>query len=481
MNSFQQSDARTSRLNVINPATGEPLGDVLLDDVNSVHAAIERAKTAFETWSVVPAPERAALLQQSAINIRNRLPELALLLSQESGKPQAESEAEVGYSAEVFDHYAGVARSRGGTIPPVPTPGSISLVIKEPLGVIGAIVPWNYPLLLWAWKAAPAIASGNTVVAKPSPETPLSLPAIADCLSFPKNVHVVVQGGQDVGEALVEHPYIAKIAFTGSSAVGKSILAACAKQAKRSAVEMSGHDALIVWDDVDLDLAAEGALFAAFVNAGQVCTSTERVYVKRNVYQKFLAILVDKTSKLRSGEPDDPITQFGPMISDRQRKHMTAYVEWAQSLGATIECGGRPIERPGFFFEPTVITGLAHDAAIARGEVFGPIVTLFPVDDFEEAIKKSNDTPFGLSATVFTASLERAMQAATGIRSGTVWINNALMDNFAAPFGGFRQAGIGRELGDEGFDAFLETKHVSIDFALSEKPWWFRPRDAAQS
>lgn len=461
---------------VTDPTTGVDFESIEFDTLESVAEAVTAANDAFVEWRMVSPWERGALLQAFATRLRAAASEISSIMVREGGKPVVEALFEVEATAATFDYYAGLARSRGGRIAPAMSPGSTSMVVREPIGVVGAILPWNFPLLLWAWKAAPALAAGNCVVAKPSMETPLSLRAAAALLELPDGVHSVVQGDGDVGRALTAHPGIGKIAFTGSTAVGKSILAVCAADARRCSVEMSGHDAAIVWDDVDLDTAVEAILFAAFSNAGQVCTSAERIYVRDTIFDEFRDRLIARVRALTIGDPGEMTTQVGPLVSLAHRERVAKWIEKARAAGAVIHVGGHPVEGPGAYFEPTVLTGLSHEALNGLGEIFGPIAPLVPISTFQEGIDRANDNRFGLSANVLVANLGLAMKAARELRVGTVWINNPLVDNLAAPFGGFREAGIGRELGEEGFDAYTEAKHVWIEAELTEQYYWYRTR-----
>jgi acyl-CoA reductase-like NAD-dependent aldehyde dehydrogenase len=463
-------------LPVCDPATGDIFDRVPIDDRASLDAKVKAADQAFASWRKSTVNERASVLQAFAKRLRENAEPLAQLLVREGGKPLIEAMSEVEDTAGSFDYYAGLIRSRGGRLAPPNSHTSMNLVIKEPIGVVGAILPFNYPLLLWAWKAAPALAAGNCVIAKPSPDTPLSLPAAVALFELPENVHQIVQGEQDIGEALIDHPGVGKIAFTGSVAGGKAILHRCADQVKRCSVELSGHDAMIVWDDVDIDLAVEAVLFAAFTNAGQVCTSSERIYVRETIFDSFRDKLAARARQLRVGDPGAIDTDVGPVVSERHLARLEEYIARAVGAGASIICGGERIDRPGVYLAPTVLTGLDHDQLNSFGEIFGPIAPLVPVHSFDEAIRLANDNRFGLSANVLTSNLALAMQATRDLRVGTVWINNPLIDNFDAPFGGFRQAGMGRELGPEGLDAYTETKHVSLEFQLIEQPWWFAAR-----
>lgn len=465
-------------LTVINPATDATITTLAADTPASVSEVCEAAAAASAAWGQETAFARAAMLQAAAARIRADVDQIAGVITTESGKPILEAQFEVQWAADVFDFYAGIARSRGGRVAPAASPTTTNLVLRTPLGVVGAIVPWNYPVLLWAWKAAPALAAGNCVIAKPSPETPLSLPAVVAHLDLPKFVHNIVQGGSEVGDALVGDARIDKVAFTGSAAVGKQVLVRCAEQAKRSTVEMSGHDAMIVWDDCDIDLAVQATLFATFTNGGQVCTAAERIYVRDTIYDSFVARFTQAAQKLSVGDPFDPHNDVGPLVSRAHRDRIARYIADAAAHGARIETGGSAINGPGAYFSPTVLTGLSHEAMNGLGEIFGPVAPIVPIASFEEGIAKANDNRFGLSAHVVVRDLGLAMRAARDLRAGTVWINNPLMDNLAAPFGGFREAGIGRELGEEGFDAYTESKHVWIEHELAEQYWWFEGRKA---
>jgi len=476
--SLTTANAMDSMIRVVNPTDGSPIADVPVASLPEVDRVIDTAAAAFTPWRRLSAFDRADLLQAFAARLRTAIPEIAALMARESGKPILEAQFELDFTARTFDYYAGIARNRGGRVAPAASSTSHSLVLREPLGVVAAIVPWNFPILLWAWKAAPALAAGNTVVVKSAPQTPLGLAAVAKLLDLPEGVHSLLQGDSAVGRAMIDHPAVAKVAFTGSSTVGKVILAQCAASAKRVSVEMSGHDALIVWDDVDLEASVEAALFASFTNNGQVCTSAERIYIKADIFDAFAARFTERVRKLVIGNPLDPRTEIGPLVGTAHRARIEAYLERAAALGARTLTGGRRIDGPGAFFEPTVLTGLSHEDLNDLGEIFGPVAPLVPVSTFDEAIARTNDNRFGLSAHVLVSDLELAMRAATEIQVGTVWINNSLIDNLAAPFGGFREAGLGRELGEEGFDAFTETKHVWIEHALRMQPWWFGPRRA---
>lgn len=461
---------------VVNPTTEQIIAKLPCDGEAEVEQAINLACTAFESWSVTPAIERAELLQNFARRLRDSADSIAKQLVIEGGKSIVEAEMEVTWAVEAFNYFSGLARQRAGHIAPANTHDSMNLVIKSPVGVVAAILPWNFPLLLWAWKAAPALAAGNCVIAKSSPVTPLSLLKTQELLALPKGVHQVVNGFGDVGAQLVDSPKTDMVAFTGTSATGVEIMQSCARQSKAVVAEMSGSDPFIVWSDVDIETAVEAVAFAAFVNTGQVCTSAERIYVADEIYDCFAEALAERASCLRVGDPTDPKIDIGPLATAESRDRVAHYVERACAAGATLLAGGHPVDRQGYYFAPTVLGEVSHEFLTEAGEIFGPVAPLVRVNSFDEALQLANDSPYGLGANVLTENLTLAMKAARDLRFGTVWINSPLMDNYAAPFGGFRQSGMGRELGEEGFDAFLESKHISLDFALTMQPWWFNQR-----
>jgi acyl-CoA reductase-like NAD-dependent aldehyde dehydrogenase len=350
------------------------------------------------------------------------------------------------------------------------------------LGVIAAVTPWNFPVELWAWKAAPALASGNVVIAKPSPDTPLSTLKMQEMLiaaGLPHDVHQVVIGGVETGAALVGSDRIDGIAFTGSVNGGKQILKAAAENLTTiCTLELSGHDACVVWEDSDVDLSSQLVAWGAFLHAGQVCVATERVYVASSIYDAFVAKLVEHTKAIVVGNPRDLATDMGPLMNAAELAKCEKYVAAAVRLGGKIEIGGHALPALGkLFFEATVITGLSHEQINELGEIFGPIVCVAPVDTFERAIELANDNSMGLGAAVITSDLERAMTAARDVRAGSVWINGVLSDTLGAPFGGIRQSGYGSELGVEGYESFVVSKSVSIQHKLAPNPWWFEHRD----
>ena len=472
-------------LAVENPATEETVAELKGPSREQVDAAIAAAREAARGWAATPAVERAEMLHEVAARMRAMTGELAHAMTLEGGKPLVENTDEVGWTAAAFDYYAEMGRNFAGRVIPSIEATQLALVVKEPTGVWGCIVPWNYPLLLLSWKLAPALAAGNAVVAKPSELTPVSTLMLAVCFAdLPPGVVNLMAGAGDVGSQIVEDERIDGVAFTGSVATGKKVAVACARRVARMNLEMGGKDPFIVCADVaaDIGVAAKGGAWAAYLNAGQVCTSAERFYVQREVYDDFLDAFVSHARELRVGDPLDPSTDVGPMVSAAQRAKVEAQVEAAVDAGAELVVGGdRAGRERGHFFAPAVVTGAASETDLLREETFGPVAPIVPVSSLDEAIELANSTPYGLGANVYTRDLETAVRCMREIRAGTVWINDPLTDNDAGPFGGFKQSGLGRELGQEGLEAFQETKHVHIETKIAPKEWWYpyAPGDAA--
>ncbi len=459
-----------------NPATLDFLEEVTEASAEDVAHACRVAAEAQRHWRRLPALERGKLLHDVAGLMRADRAELSKLLTFECGKPRIENLDEVEWCAACFQYYAELARhSHGNSIPPT-AEHQINFTIKEPLGVVAAIVPFNYPLLLLVWKIAPALAAGNTVVIKPSELTPLAtLHMVEHCMAgLPRGVVNVVTGGPEVGEALVGDPNVACIAFTGSTVVGTRIAVRAAEQLKRVNLELGGIDPLIVFEDADLDVAVPGAAWARFLNNGQVCTSAKRIYIVEAIAKEFTERFVEHTKSLKVGNGMDPDTDLGPMISERARARVEDQVQRALQQGARLLYGGTRLDvGPGYFFSPTVLTDVTPEQTVVSEEVFGPIASIQVVKDADEAIALAAKSEFGLGANIYTQNLTYALRAMQEIKAGTFWINDPLTDNDAAPFGGMRKSGMGRELGEEGLDAFREAKHVHLDFIPEKKSFWF--------
>ena len=464
-------------LEVENPFTEETIASVGTPSEEQLGAALVGAGEAAREWGRAPAVDRGELLREVATRLRARTDELAEVMTMEGGKPLVENSDEVGWTAACLDYYAEIGRDSAGRVIPSIESSQLSLVLKEPLGVIGCIVPWNYPLLLLAWKMAPALAAGNAVVCKPSELTPLSTLMLAPCLDhLPKGVVNLIAGGGEVGAAIASDPRVDGVAFTGSVETGKKVARACVDRVARINLEMGGKDPFIVCSDVAdrIEVAAKGGAWAAFLNSGQVCTSAERFYVMEEVYDAYLDAFVDYTRGLVIGDPMESATDIGPMVSSRQRQKVMDQVEAAVGAGAEVVVGGDSGGRDrGHFYAPAVITGAPAETDLLREETFGPVAPLVPVNSLDEAIELANSTPYGLGANIYTQDFKTILRCMREVKAGTVWFNDPLTDNDAGPFGGFKQSGLGRELGREGLEAFQETKHVHIESEVEPKEWWY--------
>jgi betaine-aldehyde dehydrogenase len=464
-------------LAVENPFTEQELASLATASSEQIETAVAAAREAAQPWGRMPAGERGALLKEVADGLRERTDELAELMTREGGKPLIENRDEVGWTAAAFDYYAEIGRSSEGTVIPPIESTQLALVLKEPLGVVACIVPWNYPLLLLAWKLAPALAAGNAIVAKPSEMTPLSALALAPRFgNFPPGAMNILAGAGDVGQALVSDGRVDGVAFTGSVSTGIRINEICAKRVARVNLELGGKDPFIVCSDIrdDVGIAARGGAWAAYLNAGQVCTSAERFYVMEDVYDDFVNAFVEHAGTLTLGDPMASDTDIGPMASAAQRDKVVAQLQEAVASGAEVLRGGKAGGHPtGHFLTPAVVTGAAAQTQLLSEETFGPVAPIVPVKSLDEAIELANSTRFGLGANVYTRDLRTVMRCVREIRSGTVWINDPLTDNDAGPFGGFKQSGLGRELGREGLEAFQETKHAHIESVIERKDWWY--------
>jgi betaine-aldehyde dehydrogenase len=463
------------KIPVVDPATEQKIGEIPEAGKAGVDKAVARAKKAFQTWRRMPAHEKADKLHEVARKIREHANELAELLTKEGGKPFRENVDEMGWSASCFDFYAELPRvSKGRVIPPTEH-SQLNMVVKEPYGVVGAIVPWNYPILLMSWKLAPALAAGNTVVLKPAEQTPLSTLRFKELTEgiLPDGVLEVVTGAAETGEALVSHSDVNMVAFTGSLEVGKKVAHICADQVKKCHLELGGKDAFVVCEDSDLDVAVKAVAWAAFLNTGQVCTSSERIYVHESISKKFTERLVDFTKSLKVGPGMDPRTDIGPMVRGEYRHKVEAHVKDAVKRGAKLLTGGKMPNGKGFFFEPTVLSGVKQDMTVMRDETFGPVCPIATYKDFDEAITLVNDSIYGLGSIIYTHDSRKVKKFFEEVQAGTIWINDPLTDNDAGPFGGYKATGGGRELGEEGLEEFQQAKHIHWDFEQKEKPWFY--------
>ena len=473
----EQVEGTGESLAVENPYDEQVFAEVGTASKEELDAAIAAAREAAPGWAETPAPDRGELLHEVATRLRARTEDLAEAMTREGGKPLVENTDEVGWTAACFDYYAEIGRDSAGRVIPSIESTQLSLILKEPLGVVGCIVPWNYPLLLLAWKVAPALAAGNTVVCKPSELTPVSTLMLAECFEhLPTGAVNIVAGGGEVGAAIAADERIDCVAFTGSVETGKKVARAAIERVARINLEMGGKDPFIVCADIGahLDVAARGGAWAAFLNSGQVCTSAERFYVAEELFDDYLEAFSDATRSLVIGDPMESDTDIGPMVSAAQRKKVADQLAAAVDAGAEVLTGGDDAGlESGHFFSPAVVTGAPAETDLLSEETFGPVAPLVPVKSLDQAIELANSTRFGLGANVYTSDFKTILRCMREIKAGTVWFNDPLTDNDAGPFGGFKQSGLGRELGREGLEAFQETKHVHIESEVAPKEWWY--------
>jgi betaine-aldehyde dehydrogenase len=445
-------------LAVVNPATEETIAELDAAGVEETDAAVARAEAAFPGWRGVTPADRARLLRRLATLVEEHGEELARIESQNVGKPIGGARAEVGMVAEVFHFYAGaVDKHHGQTIP---VAGGVDMTFREPLGVVGLIVPWNFPLNIASWKLGPALACGNTVVLKPAELTPLSALRLGELVveaGIPEGVVNVVAGpGRIVGRRLVEHPGVAKIGFTGSTEVGRTVMQGAAGTIKRVTLELGGKSANIVFADADLEQAAASAPYAVFDNAGQDCCARSRILVQESIYDRFLDQLVEATRGVKVGDPQDEATEMGPLISAEHREKVASYVD-----GTVSAFTGEVPEGAGYWY-PCTLVEASNDDRVAREEVFGPVAAVIPFADEEDAIRIANDTPYGLSGSIWTENGGRALRVARALETGVLSINSNTSVRPATPFGGFKQSGFGRELGMHALDGYSEVKNVFV-------------------
>lgn len=467
--------AAGARFDTVDPATGEVLASVPAADATDVDRAVRAARRAFDdgTWGMaVPERTRARLLHRMADVVRERAEALAVLEVRDCGKPIADARADIEEVAFQLEYYAGWATKLSGEIPPV-GPDALSLVVREPVGVCGLIVPWNYPLLMAVQKVAPALACGNTVVLKPAEQTPLTaleLARIGAEAGLPAGVLNVVTGfGPDAGGPLLTHPMVDKISFTGSKDVGKLIMRTCADQLKRVTLELGGKSPNIVFADAPFPAAVAGTANGIFGNQGEVCSAGSRVFVEASVYDDTLAALADHAAGIRLGSGLDPATTMGPLVSAEQFERVRSYVDVGRDEGATLAFAGTTPTDPalarGWFVAPTIFEARSNDLRIAREEIFGPVMTVLPFRDVDEVVRLANDTEYGLAAAIWTRDITKALRTARAVRAGVVWINDSQPAPSESLWGGYKQSGIGRELGRFALDAFTETKQIYVNLS----------------
>ncbi len=454
----------------INPATGEPLTTVAEASASDVDAAVQAARKAFDDaagpWRKMSASERGRVLWKIAELVEANIDELAELETLDNGKPIFESRyVDMPMVADVFRYYAGWATKIHGETINI-NEGAFTYTLREPVGVVGAIVAWNFPLLLTSWKLGPALACGNTVVLKPAEQTPLTALRFGELCrqaGVPAGVLNIATGGPQTGKALVQHPQVDKVAFTGSTVVGKEIMKSAAETLKRVTLELGGKSPNIVFADSDLDNAVKGAINGIFYGKGEVCCAGSRLFVEKKVEDEFMTKLVERTKKLRPGDPLDPKTRLGAIVSQQQMKTVLGYIDAGKSEGAKLAIGGNRVEignGKGYFIEPTVFGGVTNDMKIAQEEIFGPVLATISFDDIEQVAEQANRNPYGLAAAIWTRDIKKAHALSRRLKAGTVWINTYGLMDAALPFGGFKQSGFGRELGMHAIEHYTELKSV---------------------
>ena len=472
------ADGRTR--DVINPADGSVLAQAAEAGTGDVHRAIEAARRAFDEgpWPRMAARDRGTLLFKVAEAIRSSAGELAALETRNMGKPIVEAEFDVADAAHCFEYYAGMASKIHGETLEVPD-NALSMVVREPVGVVGQIIPWNYPLLMAAWKLAPALAAGCTAILKPAEQTPLSalkLAGIFESLDLPPGVVNIVTGdGPTAGATLVTDPRVDKIAFTGGVDTGRLVIRGAAETIKRMSIELGGKNPNIVFADADFDAAVDGALFGAFANQGEVCSAGSRLLVERSIYDRMLVALTEKAARIRLGDPLDRETKMGPLVTAEHQAKVLDYIGIGRGEGRLLTGGGKPEDKAlsrGWYVQPTIFADVDNRARIAQEEIFGPVLTVIPFETEADAVRIANDTPYGLAGAVWTRDVFRGIRVLKQIRAGILWLNTYHPTYNEAPWGGYKQSGFGRELGAYGLEHYLETKQINLNLTEAPIGWY---------
>jgi betaine-aldehyde dehydrogenase len=472
------SAASGATFSVYDPSTEEVIAQVAEATAADVDKAVKAARAAFDSgpWPATTAQDRGRILFKLADKIRQNQPMLAELECRNTGKPIVEAEYDISDVATCFEYYGGLANKVNGSVMPVPA-NALSFTLREPVGVAGQIIPWNYPLLMAAWKLAPALAAGCTCVLKPAEQTPLTAMEFANWLEeagLPPGVVNIINGaGEIAGAALVAHPGVDKIAFTGSAAVGKMIVKSAADTLKRVTLELGGKSPNMFFADADWEAAVDGALFGVFINQGEVCSAGSRILVEKKIYSKFVEAMTEKAKRIKLGPPLERDTKMGPLVSKEQYDRVSSYLELGKKEAKTAIGGGRAKSfAKGFYVEPTIFYDVDNSARISREEIFGPVASVIPFEDEADAIKIANDTPYGLAGAVWTRDIYKAFRIVKSMRAGIIWVNHMQPTYVEAPWGGYKQSGFGRELGPWGLEEYLETKQVYVNLDETPIGWY---------
>jgi betaine-aldehyde dehydrogenase len=463
---------------VYDPSTEEIIATVSAANKSDVNLAVKSARDAFDSgsWSKTTAQDRGRILFKLAEKVRQNAASLADLESRNTGKPIVEAEYDIADVATCFEYYGGLATKILGHVNPVPA-NALSFTLREPVGVAAQIIPWNYPLLMAAWKLAPALAAGCTCVLKPAEQTPLTALEFASWfeeVGLPPGVANIINGfGETTGAALVAHPGVDKVAFTGSAAVGKMIVKSAADTLKRVTLELGGKSPNIFFAEADWEAAVDGALFGVFINQGEVCSAGSRILVEKKIYPKFVESMTEKAKRIKLGPPLERETKMGPLVSKEQYDRVHSYLEVGKKEAKVAIGGGRPKQfGKGYYVEPTIFYDVENSARIAREEIFGPVASVIPFDGEADAIRIANDTPYGLAAAVWTRDIYKAFRVVKSLRAGIVWVNHMQPTYVEAPWGGYKQSGFGRELGPWGLEEYLETKQVFVNLDETPIGWY---------
>ena len=478
VNSKWESASSGKTFPVYDPSTEEVIAHVAASEAADVDRAVKAARAAFDSgaWPQTTAQDRGRILFKLAEKIRQNSAMLAELECRNTGKPIVEAEYDITDVATCFEYYGGLANKVTGHVNPVPA-NALSFTMREPVGVAGQIIPWNYPLLMAAWKLAPAIAAGCACVLKPAEQTPLTALEFANWFEeagLPPGVVNIVNGlGETAGAAIVSHPAVDKIAFTGSAAVGKIIVKSAADTLKRVTLELGGKSPNVFFADADWEAAVDGALFGVFINQGEVCSAGSRILVEKKIYSKFVEAMTEKAKRIKLGPPMERETKMGPLVSKEQYDRVSSYLEVGKKEAKTAIGGGRPKQiGKGYYVEPTIFYDVDNNARISREEIFGPVASVIPFEGEPDAIRIANDTPYGLAGAVWTRDIYKAFRVVKSLRAGIVWVNHMQPTYVEAPWGGYKQSGFGRELGPWGLEEYLETKQVFVNLDETPIGWY---------